>query len=86
MESGKIDPTIFEFGFDKIDFSKLNPMLWKFDELKQSINSQMHEIVDIIAPAIVNIMSMVLAQTVLLKRSVELTPMLLTDYPGFIIK
>lgn len=86
MESGKFNPSIFEIGWDKIDLTKLNPMLWKVKELKQSINSQLHEIVDLIAPALVNIMSMVLAQSIVIKKSIELTPMLLTDYPDLIIK
>lgn len=82
METGTFDPAIFEVGWDKIDFSQLNPTRWNFNELKQSINGNLHEIVDLIAPALINIMSMVMAQTAFLKRSVEITPMLLSDYPN----
>lgn len=77
IESGNINPSKFKIGWDSLDFSKLNPMLWQLENVKESINESLHELVDLIAPAVINLISMVVAQTVLLKRSAELNPMML---------
>lgn len=80
IETGNIDPSQFEMRWDSFDFSKLNPMMWKIEELKLSINGKLHDLVDIIAPALINLFSMVIAESFLFKRSVAINPMLLYDY------
>lgn len=74
VDSGYIDPSkfelssydlsMFEIDWSLFDLSKLNPLLWKFEELKGSINGSLHDLVDVIAPALINTASVVSAQIV----------------------
>lgn len=77
VDSGHVDPSAFEVSWDSVDFSKLNPMLWQMDEIKKSLNVQLHDLVDIIAPAIINLLRMVVIQSHLLNQSMGMTPVLL---------
>lgn len=64
-ESGFVDSSSFElvsFDWEGVDFSFLNPTSWDFDQWRHTTNGKLHDLVDIIAPALVNLMRVVLTQ------------------------